>query len=189
MKKQAIVLLADGFELVEAMTVVDYLKRAGIGVTTVSINEKDVMSQSDVYVRADEIYSEGITPPDALIIPGGAAGAKALASHDGVTSLIRRAAEAGKIVAAICAGPTVLEAAGVLDGKKGTSYPGFDEELSYASYEDGLAVTDGNIITSRGPATTIFFAEHLIRALTSDKVWGKVEKAILQDRVVDTYKS
>ena len=182
--KHAIVLLADGFELVEAMTVVDYLRRAEVRVTTAATAAIDVRSQSDVLVRADELFDEEMELPDAVIIPGGGTGAKNLREDRRVTAFIRRMDQAKHLIAAICAGPTVLEAAGILQGRTGTSYPGFENELSYAAYTDRLAHTDGHIITSRGPATTIFFAGEIVSALTSKNTWQKLSREILQDLVL-----
>lgn len=179
--KTAIVLLAEGFELVEAMTVVDYLRRVDVEVTTVTIGAEWVRSQSDVEVRADRLFAPNLVLPDAVIVPGGGQGAKNLAAHPGVLDLLQRAYANGAIVAAICAGPTVLEAAGLLSGRTGTSYPGFEGQLSYRSYVTDRAYTDGNMITSRGPSTAIDFAEHLVRALVSDAAWEALAKDLLTD--------
>jgi protein deglycase len=166
----ALVLLADGFEEIEAVTIVDVLRRADVKVTTASLTTKSVIGSHGIAIEADRLLDELLssTPPvtfDLLALPGGLPGSKHLRDDARVMDLVRQQAAASRIVAAICAAPIALEAAGVLRGKFATSYPG--NELASASYREERVVTDGNIITSRGPGTALEFALTLVEQLVS----------------------
>lgn len=154
------VFLANGFEEIEALTVVDVMRRAGMEVVTVSINDTTrVVGAHGIAVDADKIYSEtDFITPEWLILPGGMPGASNLAAYAPLNSLLKNQAVNGKI-AAICAAPAVVLAPlGLLDGKEATCYPGFEKQLKGAIHSDLAVVALDRIITANGPATALRFA-------------------------------
>jgi protein deglycase len=165
-KKRVLVPLAPGFEEIEAMTIIDVLRRAGLHVTTAGLNDLAVEGAHKVRVECDDVLLNVEDEWDAVVLPGGMPGSAHLRDDDRVKDLVSMNARAGRIVAAICAAPIVLEAAGVLKGKQATSYPGFGDQMQSANYVEQLVVVDGNVITSRGPGTALHFAltlvEHLV---------------------------
>lgn len=165
MKKIA-VMLAEGFEEIEALTVVDVLRRANVECDMVSIDGKEVLGSHDILVKADKTIDEAeLNSYDGLVLPGGMPGANNLKNNIRLVELIKEYAAVGKIVAAICAAPIVLEKAGIITGKKITSYPSFDMHLGNCIYSEDLVVRDGNIVTSRGPATALAFSFEILKAL------------------------
>ncbi len=178
-----IVFLADGFEEVEALTVVDYLRRVdNIKVDTVSIkNSLKVLGAHNIEVTADKTIDqlEDISLYDGLVIPGGMPGASNLRDNKEVIKIIEEINKNGKLVAAICAGPIVLERAKVIDGKKVTSYPGFEKDLPSSIYKEDDVVCDGNIITARGPAKAEDFAIEIVRSLAGEKAVEDLKTNIL----------
>lgn len=179
---KVIVFLADGFEEVEALTAVDYLRRKNIEVETLSITDmKTVEGAHNIAVIADKLLSqlENISSYDGIIIPGGLRGAENLRDNENVIEVIKKANQDNKLLAAICAAPIVLERAGVIKGKKITSYPGFEEQLKDSIYQNQTVVTDGNIITSRGPALAVDFALEIIKYLLGNKKAEELKKDIL----------
>ncbi len=152
--------LAEGFEEVEALTPVDVLRRAGLPVKTVSVTgELVVTGTHGVPVIADLLFDE-LDENDAemLILPGGMPGAVNLDNHESLDKLLKAFAEAGKPLAAICAAPLVLGKRGLLNGKKVTCYPGFEEYLEGAVYTAALVEKDANFITGKGPGAAMDFA-------------------------------
>ncbi len=181
-----LVLLADGFEEVEAITCVDYLRRASLDAIMVSTMESlDVKGAHGIQVKADMLLKDvkEVSYYRALVIPGGLPGATNLRDNELVIKLVQDFNENNKMVGAICAGPIVLERAGILEGKKATSYPGFGKELKGAQVKEDIVVKDGNIITSRGPATAVYFALEIIEYLHSGDKQREVKKSILLDLV------
>ncbi len=178
-----IVFLADGFEEVEALTVVDYLRRVeSIQVDTVSIKDSlQVLGAHYIEVKADKTIDQlqDISLYDAVIIPGGMPGASNLRDHQEVIKILKEMNENEKLVAAICAGPIVLAKAGIIDGKNVTSYPGFEEDLKNAHYKEDDVVCDGNIITARGPAKAEDFAIEIIKKLVGNKAAEDLKANIL----------
>lgn len=167
MSKKAVVALADGFEEIEAITPVDMLKRAEIEVVIGGLNGELVRGAHDVYIKADLSLKELDFVPDAIIFPGGMPGAENLARSLEVKTLISRIDSQGGIIAAICASPAlVLAPTGVLDGRKATCYPGLQQNFSTkVKYVKDPVVHDGNVITSRGPATAMDFSLKIIECL------------------------
>ncbi|WP_409228511.1 DJ-1 family glyoxalase III [Gudongella sp. SC589] len=183
---KVLVMLANGFEEVEALTVVDYLRRTGIEVKMVS-TEKDLEVEGAHGIKViGDVMIDNIKDPlnyRGIFIPGGLPGATNLRDDSRVTDLVRTLADGGKMIASICAGPIVLSDAGVIDGKKVTSYPGYARELVGALYKEDLVVRDGNILTSRGPATAVYLAMEIIRYLQGEEKLRELRKAILLDLV------
>jgi len=192
MAKKAIVLLADGFEDVEAVTPIDYLRRAGIEVTTASISESLTVTSKwgGIKMTANstltDIVKQGTDGWDAIIAPGGMPGSTNLAASKETGALIKKMAADGKFVCAICAAPAlVLAPLGLLNGKKFTCYPGMEEKVratccaNGSKWSDNHVVTDGNIITSRGAGTAGEFAVTIIEKLLDKAAAQKIADAVL----------
>lgn len=165
--KRVAVILAQGFEEVEALTVVDMLRRLNVGCDMVGFDE-EVRGSHGIVVKADKLISADFEGYDAIVLPGGLPGAIHLKESERVLELVRRMNADEKIVAAICAAPIVLDAAGILKGKRCTSYPGFAEKFEGVIFTDEIVARDGNIITSRGPATAFAFSFAIAEALGID---------------------
>lgn len=162
-------LLADGNETIELLTVVDYLRRADIKIDMVSTTgSKRLLTSQNVSYEADFLLEE-INPDDydGLYIPGGTKGAESLRDNEKVIEIIKKFDKENKLIAAICAGPIVLDRAGVLKNKRATSFPTVKKELeNVGSYvDDEIVVTDGNITTSRGAAVTNYLALRLVEII------------------------
>jgi len=160
----ALLLLSEGFEEIEAVTIIDVLRRGEVAVTTASLGGKHVKGSHEIAIEADALLSEvSVDDFDALVLPGGPA-AETLREDVHAQDAIKRAAASGKLLAAVCAAPTALEAAGVLGGKRATAYPG--NRLPSAKFVEENVVEDGEVITSRGPATAMAFALKLVERLS-----------------------
>jgi len=187
MKKIA-VMLGEGFEEIEALTCVDVLRRAGFVCDMVSVSESlTVKSAHGIEVKADKTISNELNEYDMIVCPGGLPGADNLANSELLIETIREFNEKDdKYIAAICASPAiVLSKAGIEENRYITSYPGEDFEgmLDKANYVEELVVVDKNLITSRGPATTLLFAYKLVdilggnsSSLKEGMLWNLVEK-------------
>lgn len=162
--KKALLLLAPGFEEIEALGTCDVLRRLGIEVTLAGVSGIKVAGSHGIKVEADaELKDLDSNEYDALILPGGMPGAENLLAHK---DLVREFCGEGRVVAAICAAPMVLSAAGVLHGRNFTMYPGFEKYLNEGEEPTGNAVEyDGNIVTAKGPGSTVFFAAAIGRLL------------------------
>jgi len=179
---KALVFLAPGFEEVEVMTVVDFLKRCGVDVTLAGLREKIVEGSHGVKVIPDEFIEKvRIEGYDAVICPGGSPGWENLRRDKRVIEMVKRAQMDEKLVAAICGGPATLSDAGVLRGKRCTIYPGLEGELKKGGGkpEEGIVVLDGNLITSMGPATAMAFAYVVAEKLVGKKKAREVAERML----------
>ena len=178
------VFLAEGFEEVEGLTVVDLLRRAGEEVLMVSIGTSlEVTGSHGIKVSADRLFEEAdYSDADMLVLPGGMPGTLHLGEHKGLTELLIKFNEAGKKVAAICAAPSVLGENGILEGKHAVSYPGFEEKLTGASVSYDNVVTDGNVITSRGMGTVIDFGLAIVSYFGSEELVEDVRKHLVYNR-------
>ena len=172
--------LADGFEEVEALAVVDLLRRADIDISMISISgELEVTGAHKIKVIADKLFEEeDFSTIGMLVLPGGMPGTKHLAEHKKLVELLKDFNSKGKLLAAICAAPMVLGDNGLLKGKSATCYPGFEESLLGASFKDKDVVVDGNIITSKGMGTAIDFALAIIKQIKSQEEASKIAKSI-----------
>lgn len=163
--------LAEGFEEIEAFSVIDILRRAGIKVDTVGVVGTVITSSHGVRVMVDKKITD-VNPEeyDAIVLPGGNPGYINLGRSNKLLEIIKKLNYQDKLIAAICASPSILSKLGLLDNKRATIYPGMEKELPYPRGE--RVVVDGNIITSQGPGTTIEFALKIV-----EKLAGK-EKAL-----------
>ena len=163
------VFLADGFEEVEALAPVDILRRGGVEVKTVGVGAKEITGSHGIPVLSDISESEvDFGNFDGIVLPGGMPGTLNLEKSGAVNAALRYAAENGKLIGAICAAPSILGKAGLLDGRRATCFPGFEEYLSGAHICKEPAVKDGNIITSRGAGAAFQFGFALLSALKGD---------------------
>lgn len=181
--KQVCVLLADGFEEVEALTAVDLLRRARVYVDTVSITDDyKVHGAHGINVQTEDLFEEvDFNEFDMIVLPGGMPGTTNLMNHQGVRQIVSAFAGAGKYVGAICAAPTVLADLGLLEGKKATCYPACEENMAGAILTGGSVAVDGNLITSRGVGTAIDFALELISVLMGNDVAKKIASDIVYE--------
>jgi 4-methyl-5(b-hydroxyethyl)-thiazole monophosphate biosynthesis len=170
--------LADGFEDIEALTVVDILRRAGIKVDTVGVVGTVIVSRSDVRVFADKKISDiNADDYDAIVLPGGTQGVQNLSRSSRLIEILKDFNKKGKLIAAICAAPSVLAKIGLLDDKKATIFPGMEKELPKPRAE--RVVVDGNIITSQAPGTAIEFALAIVGKLLGKEKAYQVEKDLV----------
>lgn len=159
--------LADGFEEIEAVTVVDVLRRAGIVVRVLGLHTGQITGSHGITINTDARLMDEVEQPfDAIVLPGGVRGATNLRDDPHVQEMIRGQAEAGRLLAAICAGPIALSAAGVLKDKRATGYPG--HALECREYSEERVVVDGDVITSRGVGTAMDFALTIVSRLVGE---------------------
>ncbi len=160
------VLLAPGFEEIEATTIIDVLRRASVQTSIVGVEALSVTGSHDITLVADALLADvGDEVWDMVVLPGGMPGAAHLRDSEAVQTLLKAQHERGGHLAAICAAPIALSRAGVLEGKQATSYPSFAEQVSCGEYLDRPVVVDGAVITSRGPGTALRFALQLVAEL------------------------
>ena len=183
---KVVIILADGFEELEAVAIIDVLRRAGIGIVSAGLHEGPVSSARQIKVIPDTLI-DTITSDDfdMLVLPGGMPGASNLNADERVGGLIRDFNRKGKMMGAICAAPFVLANAGILDGKRVTSYPSFKDKLGAAIYEEKPVVEDGNILTSRGPGTALSFALAIVEKLAGKEKAQQIKEAMLLQQVCD----
>jgi len=174
------VFIADGTEEVECLTIVDLLRRAGVEVKLVSISDsKTITSSHKVTITADGIFSEeNYDDQDMLFIPGGMPGVTNMLAHEGLKELIVKFNSEGKRLGAVCAGPAVLGQAGVLEGKKATCFPGWEDKLNCGQYTGSAFETDGLITTGRGLGCTIDEGLEIIRLLTDEDTALDIKRRI-----------
>lgn len=173
-----IIPLADGFEEIEAMSTIDVLRRAGINVTTAGIPGTIVKGSKGTQTIADKKLSEtDLESFDALVLVGGYPGYVNLGKSNQVMDAVKSFNEKEKTIAAICAAPTILAKAGILENRKATVYPGMEKEIPRPRGEK--VVQDGHIITSQGPGTAIDFALKIVEALAGRGVSEKVKRDLV----------
>jgi len=181
--KRVLVPLAQGCEELEAVTIVDLLRRAQIVVVTAGLEAGPVRGSRGTVLVPDATLDEAVRDDyDMIVLPGGQPGATNLEADARIIALLRKMAAGGKHTAAICAAPKVLATAGLLDGKRATSYPGALDAQSFPRIriEDGAVVQDGQVITSRGPGTAMDFALSLIETLAGREKRDTVEKGLVR---------
>lgn len=177
--KTIFIFLTTGFEDIEAIATIDILRRAELNVKSVSLTDsKQVMSSHQILVTADLMFDQvDFTEAELLILPGGTT---RFNEHENMKKELLAFANKGEKVAAICASPMVLGGLGLLDGKKATCYPGFEQYLKGATLQtDKSVVVDGNITTGRGPGLTIDFALNLVEQLAGKEKRDTVAAGLL----------
>lgn len=181
MKKKSLIFLADGFEEVEALTVVDLLRRAEIEIDMVSITgNKQVTGAHGIAVQADVLFEQAdVASADALVLPGGMPGTRNLEAFAPLIEALKQANEAGKVLCAICAAPLVLGVNHLLEGKKASCYPGFEKDLLGANVSYDAVSKNENIITSRGVGTAIAFAGEIITTLLDAQTAQNIIESII----------
>ena len=180
---RVLVPLAQGCEELEAITIIDLLRRAGIEVISAGLDAEIITASRGVKLIPDTDLESALKDDyDMIVLPGGLPGADHLNNDERVKSVLRKMAKDDKYIAAICAAPKVLANVGVLKGKTVTSYPGFldEPELSDITLSDTAVVRDGKIITSRGPGTAMDFALELIEVLSGRETRDTVEAALVR---------
>ena len=179
--KKVCVLLADGFEEIEGLTVVDLLRRAKIYVDTISIMDDYIVHGAHgINVQTEDLFDEvDFDEFDMVVLPGGMPGTRYLGECRPLTELLLQFFREGRKVAAICAAPSVLGGLGILEGKKAACYPGFEDKLKGAEVVFDQVVRDGNVTTSRGMGTAIPFALDLVSQLVSEEKAQELKTGII----------
>jgi 4-methyl-5(b-hydroxyethyl)-thiazole monophosphate biosynthesis len=168
--------LADGVEETEAVSVIDILRRGAIAVDTVGLDTELVTASRGVVLRPDVVIDDvSAGDYDMIALPGGGEGAKRLMADDRVLDILREKGQTGGWTAAICAAPKVLACAGLLSGRRVTSFPGWLDDETDLSYVEEPVVIDGPVVTSRGPGTAMDFALQLVELLTDRDTAAEVE--------------
>lgn len=188
MEKSACVILSPGFEEIEAVAVIDILRRAQIEVCLVSLRDDPlVLSARNVCIKAEKKLQDLSKKLfDVVILPGGEPGATNMAMNDLLATFLKNHHNNKKLLAAICAAPKIFNNLGFLDGKKATSYPSNKNDLLRANYVESAVVVEGNIITSRGPASAMLFAFEIINQLGFSKISEKLQEGMLYNWMFKT---
>ena len=183
MTKKVALFIENGSEELEFIAPLDIMRRANLEVDLISANNEDFITSShNVKIIADKKINEvnNILDYDAIVIPGGMPGSTLLRDNKKIIEFYQTMYNSGKLVAAICAAPIVLSAAGITNDKEVTSYPGFDKEINYKNYNsDKAVVIDKNVITAQGPAVAILFGYEIVNYLLQDNTAEDVKKAML----------
>lgn len=176
------VLFKEGFETLEALSVVDVMARADISCKMVGMDDMVVKSSQGIKVNMDCLFDD-LEELDMVVLPGGLPGATSLQADQRVIDLLIKMNNEHKYIAAICAGPISLETSKVIKGKKYTCYPGFNEQITSGEYTDSLVEVDDNIITARGPGASLAFAYKLVDVLggNSDKIAESMQYKYLEN--------
>lgn len=175
------VLLADGFEEIEALTPVDMLRRAGLEVLTVGITSKIAVGAHGISVICDKLPEEiDLDMISTVILPGGMPGSLNLDASPFTDAILESVNARGGRIAAICAAPLVLGRRGLLEGRRATCYPGFENELVGATVTDEPVITDGNITTARGMGVALDFSKELISLLVTKGKAEELSSAIME---------
>lgn len=181
MEKRVLVPLAEGFEMVEALSVVDVLRRGNIKVDTAALEESlQVTSSHGVTIFADKVLKNCLDQKyDLIVLPGGIPGAENLKASEELAELLKKQRQEDRLYGAICAAPAlVLEHHGLLEGKKATCHPGFVSHLSSQENVGEKVVVDGNCVTSRGAGTSIDFALELLFLLAGEEARNTVKQGL-----------
>lgn len=183
MTKKVALFIENGSEELELIAPLDVMRRANLEVDVISANNEDfITSAHNVKIMADKKIEEinNILDYDAIVIPGGMPGSTLLRDNKKIIEFYQTMYNSGKLVAAICAAPIVLSAAGITDDKEVTSYPGFDKEINYKNYNsDKAVVIDKNVITAQGPAVAILFGYEIVNYLLQDDTAQNISNAML----------
>lgn len=181
---KTLVFLANGAEEIEAITIIDVLRRGGVDVLGVSITDlKRYQGAHDIWSSADCLIDDikGLDDVEALVIPGGSEGVDNLKNDKRVLDLLKEGNDSGKLIGAICAGPLVLNELGLLEGRSYTCYPSLEEGIK-GNYQEDRVVVDGNIVTSQAPATAMEFALELLGQIKGSQVKDEVKQGLIFDK-------
>ncbi|MFM7888697.1 MAG: DJ-1 family glyoxalase III [Pseudanabaena sp.] len=171
--------LFEGFEEIEAVTIIDVLRRGNIEVVTASLAGQTVMGAHAIAITADQLLDAvEASQFDAIVLAGGA-GTFRLREDHRIASILKAQSAANKLVAAICAAPTVLSNAGLLRGKQATSFPAVKDQLEMGEYLEVPVVVDGKVVTSRGAGTAMAFALKLVEILQGEAIANKLAKDMI----------
>jgi 4-methyl-5(b-hydroxyethyl)-thiazole monophosphate biosynthesis len=182
LSKRVLVPLAKGFEEIEAISIIDILRRSGVDVIVAGVNSQEVEGANSIVVKADRLI-EGLSADefDMIVLPGGFGGTEVLAQDEKVQTLIKELNSQNKRIGAICAAPFALNSAGVLRHNY-TCYPSVEEKIRVGGYTDKQkVVTDGNIMTSRGPATAICFGLEIVKELVDTQTYEALKAGLLAE--------
>ncbi len=179
--KRVLVPLAPGFEEIEAVTVIDVLRRAGVEVTVAGTAASPIKGSRGIRVSADIPLDQADAAAfDMIVLPGGSQGVEKLKAHPKLLSLLSEFTARGKWIGAICAAPSLLAGAGLICGKEVTSHPSVKEAVSPTSlYTEKRVAQDGKIVTSRGPGTAMEFALKLVEILVGAEKVGELKEKML----------
>ena len=178
--KTALVPLAPGFEETEAVTIIDILRRAEVAVTVAGLEARPIKGSHGITIVPDaSLEAMAEEDFDAIVLPGGMPGSERLRNDATLQSLLRDHGQRGRLVAAICAAPIALAAAGLTDGRAATCFPGFEDQLSGSQFRSDRVVEDGTLITSRGLGTALEFALALVARLRSPELSAKIAQQVL----------
>jgi len=178
--KRVLMPLAPGFEEIEALAVVDILRRAGAEVVIAGTDTGPIEGRDNIRVLADRGLDEALREDfDMIVLPGGVGGTRRLKEDERISAALKLFFAKGKIIAAICAAPTVLAAAGIIEGRRITSHPGVRAELKDEKISDERVVVDRNLITSQGPGTALEFAFRLVAILFGEEKAEEVNSGVL----------
>lgn len=166
--KKTIVLFKEGFEEVEALSVVDVFRRANMPCLMVGMDSEEVTSSHQITIKMDTLFNEEVKDADLVVLPGGLPGANNLRDDERVINILKEFNDQGKWIGAICAGPIALQKAGIIKGKNFTCAPGFEDQLPDGCHQDTLVEIDGHLITGRGPAASFEFAYTLLEKMGGD---------------------
>lgn len=181
--KKILIPIADGFEEIETMTLVDILRRAGMEVVLAGIKGGTIIGSRKVKVLPDRDLNEVLHEDfDAVVLPGGQPGVDHLRKDSRVIKLLQKYQKDQKWIGAICAAPMVLGDAGLIAGKMITSYPGVESELTGALYRNDRVVCDGRLITSRGPGSALEFSLKLVELIAGKSKADEIAEATLAIR-------
>ncbi len=181
LKMKVYIMFADGFEDIEALSVVDVLRRGGVETVMVSIkSDKFVVSAHEIPIAVEKPISDiEVLPTDIIVLPGGNKGVQGLSKSQELEDILIKHQEQNGLLAAICAGPTIPGRLGFYKGVKATCYPGCEEDLVGAIILDEPVVVDKNFITSRGPATALPFAYKILETAKDKETAEKIMKGML----------
>lgn len=178
--KKILIPLADGFEEIEAVTIIDVLRRAGLEVIVAGLKAGELVGARHVRLVPDTVLDKVKDQDfDVLVLPGGQPGVDNLRKNPRVLEILKTMNEKKKLIGAICAAPLALRDAGLIAGKAITSYPGIEQELSGSRYVQTRVVVDGNVVTSRGPGTAMEFSLKLVEIILGKNKAEELSETLL----------
>lgn len=180
MKKRVLIILADGFEEIEAIAPIDLLRRAGLDVLVAGLTKKNISGAHGISLSCEAVVSDiHLQPFDAVVLPGGNPGTSNLLNSDMVLEIVHNNHRENNLTAAICAAPQILDKAGILTGKQFTCYPGVEEKITHGTFVNEPVVIAGNVITGRSAGSSIEFGLAIIATLLGKKVSEEIQSKIV----------